>query len=164
MPPSAQFPKSFAVCPGWSPDVHYPENFLQEAHLLHWNGPFKPWNYPAVHLDRWEKWFIPDPSGRFSLERPDDDSWGPWLRHQGAGQRVTWHTLTVTGRRSKSTNVTLKQRDTKLTNLKNIRDWTLLCVCETCRIIKLYFKPNISDCFLSLYVFHTASYICHRYP
>ncbi|XP_039906284.1 glycosyltransferase 8 domain-containing protein 2 isoform X1 [Simochromis diagramma] len=59
---------------GWSPDVHYPENFLQEAHLLHWNGPFKPWNYPAVHLDRWEKWFIPDPSGRFSLERPDDDS------------------------------------------------------------------------------------------
>ncbi|GLD48055.1 glycosyltransferase 8 domain-containing protein 2 [Lates japonicus] len=59
---------------GWSPDARYSESFLQEAHLLHWNGPFKPWNYPAVHLDRWEKWFIPDPSGKFSLVRPDSDS------------------------------------------------------------------------------------------
>ncbi|GLD75442.1 glycosyltransferase 8 domain-containing protein 2 [Lates japonicus] len=58
----------------WSPDARYSESFLQEAHLLHWNGPFKPWNYPAVHLDRWEKWFIPDPSGKFSLVRPDSDS------------------------------------------------------------------------------------------
>ncbi|XP_026182659.1 glycosyltransferase 8 domain-containing protein 2 isoform X3 [Mastacembelus armatus] len=59
---------------GWSPDARYSESFLQEAHLLHWNGPFKPWNYPAVHLDLWERWFIPDPSGRFSLVRPDSDS------------------------------------------------------------------------------------------
>uniref|UniRef100_A0A8D2ZID6 Glycosyltransferase 8 domain-containing protein 2 n=1 Tax=Scophthalmus maximus TaxID=52904 RepID=A0A8D2ZID6_SCOMX len=59
---------------GWSPDARYPESFLQEARLLHWNGPFKPWNYPAVHLDLWERWFIPDPSGRFSLVRPDVDS------------------------------------------------------------------------------------------
>ncbi|XP_019955378.2 glycosyltransferase 8 domain-containing protein 2 isoform X1 [Paralichthys olivaceus] len=59
---------------GWSPDARYSESFLQEAHLLHWNGPFKPWKYPAVHLDLWERWFIPDPSGRFSLIRPDSDN------------------------------------------------------------------------------------------
>ncbi|XP_041833710.1 glycosyltransferase 8 domain-containing protein 2 isoform X2 [Melanotaenia boesemani] len=57
---------------GWSPDTHYPESFLKEAHLLHWNGPLKPWNYPAVHTDLWERWFIPDPNGKFSLRRPDD--------------------------------------------------------------------------------------------
>lgn len=59
--------------PGWSPDAHYSESFLQEARLLHWNGPFKPWSFPAVHSDLWEKWFIPDPSRRFSLLRPDRD-------------------------------------------------------------------------------------------
>ncbi|XP_037616710.1 glycosyltransferase 8 domain-containing protein 2 [Sebastes umbrosus] len=59
---------------GWSPDARYSESFLQEAHLLHWNGPFKPWNYPAVHLDLWERWFVPDPSRRFSLVRPESDS------------------------------------------------------------------------------------------
>uniref|UniRef100_A0A671WQM2 Glycosyltransferase 8 domain containing 2 n=1 Tax=Sparus aurata TaxID=8175 RepID=A0A671WQM2_SPAAU len=48
--------------------------FLEEARLLHWNGPFKPWNYPAVHLDLWERWFIPDPSKKFSLVRPERDS------------------------------------------------------------------------------------------
>ncbi|KAF3859627.1 hypothetical protein F7725_022026, partial [Dissostichus mawsoni] len=48
-------------------DARYAESFLQEALLLHWNGPFKPWSYPAVHLDLWEKWFVPDPSRRFSL-------------------------------------------------------------------------------------------------
>ncbi|XP_072530041.1 glycosyltransferase 8 domain-containing protein 2 [Salminus brasiliensis] len=56
---------------GWSPDARYDESFLQEAHLLHWNGHFKPWHYPCVHLDLWEKWFIPDPSGKFSLVRPE---------------------------------------------------------------------------------------------
>ncbi|XP_077450535.1 glycosyltransferase 8 domain-containing protein 2 [Stigmatopora argus] len=55
---------------GWSPNSGYPENLLQKAQLLHWNGPFKPWGYPAVHTDRWEKWFIPDPSRKFSLMRP----------------------------------------------------------------------------------------------
>ncbi|KAM9328470.1 glycosyltransferase 8 domain-containing protein 2 [Pholidichthys leucotaenia] len=57
---------------GWSPNTRYEENILQEAHLLHWNGPFKPWNYPTVHRDRWERWFIPDPSRRFSLVRPEN--------------------------------------------------------------------------------------------
>ncbi|XP_068442422.1 glycosyltransferase 8 domain-containing protein 2 isoform X1 [Clinocottus analis] len=59
---------------GWSPDARYSEKFLQEAHLLHWNGPFKPWHYPAVHLDLWERWFIPDPSRKFSLVRQKRDS------------------------------------------------------------------------------------------
>ncbi|XP_037552177.1 glycosyltransferase 8 domain-containing protein 2 [Nematolebias whitei] len=59
---------------GWSPDARYSENVLQEAHLLHWNGPFKPWSYPAVHWELWEKWFIPDPSRRFTLTRPDGDN------------------------------------------------------------------------------------------
>ncbi|XP_049892602.1 glycosyltransferase 8 domain-containing protein 2 isoform X1 [Epinephelus moara] len=58
---------------GWSPDARYSESFLEEARLLHWNGPFKPWNYPAVHLDLWERWFIPDPSKRFSLVRPESN-------------------------------------------------------------------------------------------
>lgn len=62
------------VCLGWSPNVHYSDSFLQEAHLLHWNGPFKPWSYPAVHVDLWEKWFIPDPSRKFSLARPESNS------------------------------------------------------------------------------------------
>ncbi|XP_014866169.1 PREDICTED: glycosyltransferase 8 domain-containing protein 2 isoform X1 [Poecilia mexicana] len=59
---------------GWSPDARYAESFLQGAHLLHWNGPFKPWNDPAVHSDLWERWFIPDPSGRFTLTRPGSGS------------------------------------------------------------------------------------------
>ncbi|KAG1952843.1 glycosyltransferase 8 domain-containing protein 2 [Pimephales promelas] len=57
---------------GWSPDARYPRSFLKEAHLLHWNGHFKPWDYPCVHLDLWEKWFIPDPTGTFTLVRPQD--------------------------------------------------------------------------------------------
>ncbi|KAK1790374.1 hypothetical protein P4O66_014286, partial [Electrophorus voltai] len=55
---------------GWSPDAHYAKSVLKGAKLLHWNGHFKPWYYPCVHLELWEKWFIPDPSGRFSLMRP----------------------------------------------------------------------------------------------
>nr|XP_055046798.1 glycosyltransferase 8 domain-containing protein 2 [Misgurnus anguillicaudatus] len=55
---------------GWSPSAQYPALVLQEAQLLHWNGHFKPWEYPCVHLELWEKWFIPDPTGKFSLVRP----------------------------------------------------------------------------------------------
>uniref|UniRef100_A0A8C7VZF7 Glycosyltransferase 8 domain containing 2 n=1 Tax=Oncorhynchus mykiss TaxID=8022 RepID=A0A8C7VZF7_ONCMY len=54
---------------GWSPDARNSETFLQGAHLLHWNSRFKPWDYPCVHLDRWEKWFIPDPTRKFLLVR-----------------------------------------------------------------------------------------------
>ncbi|KAM6985710.1 glycosyltransferase 8 domain-containing protein 2 isoform 1-T1 [Aplochiton taeniatus] len=56
---------------GWSPDARYSESYLQDAHLLHWNGRFKPWDYPCVHLDLWEKYYVPDPTGRFSLVRPE---------------------------------------------------------------------------------------------
>uniref|UniRef100_A0A8C4SGS5 Glycosyltransferase 8 domain-containing protein 2 n=1 Tax=Erpetoichthys calabaricus TaxID=27687 RepID=A0A8C4SGS5_ERPCA len=56
---------------GWSPDARYSENFLQEAQLLHWNGRFKPWDYPCAHQELWEKWYIPDPSGRFTIMRPN---------------------------------------------------------------------------------------------
>ncbi|KAF7663852.1 hypothetical protein LDENG_00199170 [Lucifuga dentata] len=59
---------------GWGPDVRYSDSVLQEAHLLHWNGRFKPWNNPGMHVDRWEKWFVPDPSGRFSLVQPESNS------------------------------------------------------------------------------------------
>lgn len=58
---------------GYSPDAYYSESYLRGAHLLHWNGPFKPWTYPAVHSDLWEKWFVPDPSGRFTLVRPEEE-------------------------------------------------------------------------------------------
>uniref|UniRef100_A0A8C6V015 Glycosyltransferase 8 domain containing 2 n=1 Tax=Neogobius melanostomus TaxID=47308 RepID=A0A8C6V015_9GOBI len=51
---------------GFSPDTSYPESYLQGAQLLHWNGPFKPWTTPSVHAELWERWFIPDPSGRLS--------------------------------------------------------------------------------------------------
>ncbi|XP_063165142.1 glycosyltransferase 8 domain-containing protein 2 [Candoia aspera] len=56
---------------GWSPDARYSEHFLQEAKLLHWNGRYKPWGYPSGHIDFWEKWFVPDPSGIFKLIRPN---------------------------------------------------------------------------------------------
>lgn len=57
---------------GFSPDAYYPESYLQGAQLLHWNGPFKPWTYPSVHTELWERWFIPDPSGRFIVVRPKE--------------------------------------------------------------------------------------------
>uniref|UniRef100_A0A8C7RDZ3 Glycosyltransferase 8 domain-containing protein 2 n=1 Tax=Oncorhynchus mykiss TaxID=8022 RepID=A0A8C7RDZ3_ONCMY len=53
----------------YGPDARNSETFLQGAHLLHWNSRFKPWDYPCVHLDRWEKWFIPDPTRKFLLVR-----------------------------------------------------------------------------------------------
>uniref|UniRef100_A0A4W3IHY7 Glycosyltransferase 8 domain containing 2 n=1 Tax=Callorhinchus milii TaxID=7868 RepID=A0A4W3IHY7_CALMI len=40
---------------GWSPDTRYSERFLSEAKLLHWNGRFKPWDYPAAHMELWER-------------------------------------------------------------------------------------------------------------
>ncbi|XP_072310342.1 glycosyltransferase 8 domain-containing protein 2 [Eucyclogobius newberryi] len=54
---------------GFSPDWYYADKELQEAQLLHWNGPFKPWTFPVAHSDLWERWFIPDPCGRFRVLR-----------------------------------------------------------------------------------------------
>ncbi|XP_059967949.1 glycosyltransferase 8 domain-containing protein 2 isoform X4 [Mesoplodon densirostris] len=56
---------------GWNPDTRYSEHFLQEAKLLHWNGRHKPWDFPSVHNDLWESWFVPDPAGIFKLHHPN---------------------------------------------------------------------------------------------
>ncbi|XP_075456706.1 glycosyltransferase 8 domain-containing protein 2 [Ascaphus truei] len=55
---------------GWSPDDLLPQNTLQDAKLLHWNGRYKPWQLPSAHIELWERWFIPDPTGKFQLRRP----------------------------------------------------------------------------------------------
>ncbi|XP_053572941.1 glycosyltransferase 8 domain-containing protein 2 [Bombina bombina] len=55
---------------GWSPDEQLPKSVLQKAKLLHWNGRYKPWHYPSAHSKLWEKWYIPDPTGKFKLLRP----------------------------------------------------------------------------------------------
>ncbi|XP_043943772.1 glycosyltransferase 8 domain-containing protein 2 [Protopterus annectens] len=57
---------------GWSPDNRHSDHFLQEAKLLHWNGRFKPWDYPSSHFELWEKWYLPDPLGKYRLIRPNN--------------------------------------------------------------------------------------------
>ncbi|XP_053319533.1 glycosyltransferase 8 domain-containing protein 2 [Spea bombifrons] len=52
---------------GWSPDEQLLESVLQDAKLLHWNGRYKPWQATSAHKKLWEKWYIPDPTGRFQL-------------------------------------------------------------------------------------------------
>ncbi|XP_069486017.1 glycosyltransferase 8 domain-containing protein 2 isoform X2 [Ambystoma mexicanum] len=55
---------------GWTSDEKYSADVLDEAKLLHWNGKYKPWDYPNVYTELWEKWYIPDPTGKFQLLRP----------------------------------------------------------------------------------------------
>ncbi|XP_075065402.1 glycosyltransferase 8 domain-containing protein 2 [Mixophyes fleayi] len=54
---------------GWSPEDELSQNILQDAKLLHWNGRYKPWQFPSSHSKVWEKWFIPDPTGKFQIHR-----------------------------------------------------------------------------------------------
>ncbi|XP_069472653.1 glycosyltransferase 8 domain-containing protein 1-like [Ambystoma mexicanum] len=54
---------------GSSTGKRYSPQFVKAANLLHWNGHFKPWGRTASYSDVWEKWYIPDPSGKFSLVR-----------------------------------------------------------------------------------------------
>ncbi|KAM4882192.1 glycosyltransferase 8 domain-containing protein 1 isoform 1-T3 [Thomomys bottae] len=54
---------------GSSIGKRYSPQFVKAAKLLHWNGHFKPWGRTASYPDIWEKWFIPDPTGKFSLIR-----------------------------------------------------------------------------------------------
>lgn len=54
---------------GSSTGRRYSPQFVKAAKLLHWNGHFKPWGRMASYSDVWEKWYIPDPSGKFSLVR-----------------------------------------------------------------------------------------------
>ncbi|XP_040890541.1 glycosyltransferase 8 domain-containing protein 1 [Toxotes jaculatrix] len=52
----------------------YSPQFVKAAKLLHWNGHYKPWGRTSSFSDVWDKWFIPDPTGKFH----------PVRRHTGA--------------------------------------------------------------------------------
>ncbi|KAG8439422.1 hypothetical protein GDO86_005581 [Hymenochirus boettgeri] len=54
---------------GWSTDNHISEDILRAAKLLHWNGRYKPWQYTNSHADLWDRWFIPDPTGKFKMHK-----------------------------------------------------------------------------------------------
>ncbi|XP_076599960.1 glycosyltransferase 8 domain-containing protein 1 isoform X2 [Chaetodon auriga] len=43
----------------------YSPQFVKAAKLLHWNGHYKPWGRTSSFPDVWDKWFIPDPTGKF---------------------------------------------------------------------------------------------------
>ncbi|XP_026876305.1 glycosyltransferase 8 domain-containing protein 1 [Electrophorus electricus] len=43
----------------------YSPQFVRAAKLLHWNGHYKPWGRAASFSDIWDKWYIPDPTGKF---------------------------------------------------------------------------------------------------
>ncbi|XP_035518074.1 glycosyltransferase 8 domain-containing protein 1 [Morone saxatilis] len=43
----------------------YSTQFVKAAKLLHWNGHYKPWGRTSSFSDVWDKWFIPDPTGKF---------------------------------------------------------------------------------------------------
>ncbi|XP_054641347.1 glycosyltransferase 8 domain-containing protein 1 [Dunckerocampus dactyliophorus] len=43
----------------------YSPQFVKAAKLLHWNGHYKPWGRGSSFTDVWDKWFIPDPTGKF---------------------------------------------------------------------------------------------------
>lgn len=47
----------------------YSPQFVKAAKLLHWNGHFKPWGRASSFSEVWDKWFIPDPTGKFSPVR-----------------------------------------------------------------------------------------------
>ncbi|XP_071805137.1 glycosyltransferase 8 domain-containing protein 1-like [Asterias amurensis] len=54
---------------GVTSGTRYSENFVKSAKLLHWNGHFKPWGRTSQHTLIWEKYFLPDPMGKFKLVR-----------------------------------------------------------------------------------------------
>lgn len=43
----------------------YSPQFVKAAKLLHWNGHYKPWGRVSSFTDVWDKWFLPDPTGKF---------------------------------------------------------------------------------------------------
>ncbi|XP_069013345.1 glycosyltransferase 8 domain-containing protein 1 [Embiotoca jacksoni] len=47
----------------------YSPQFVKAAKLLHWNGHYKPWGRTSSFSDVWDKWFIPDPMGKFTPVR-----------------------------------------------------------------------------------------------
>ncbi|XP_069824952.1 glycosyltransferase 8 domain-containing protein 1 [Dendropsophus ebraccatus] len=61
---------------GSSTGKRYSFQFVDAARLLHWNGHFKPWGRAASYSEIWEKWYIPDPTGKFSIIRRHTDADG----------------------------------------------------------------------------------------
>ncbi|KAG9483794.1 hypothetical protein GDO78_009621 [Eleutherodactylus coqui] len=61
---------------GSSTGKRYSIQFVYSARLLHWNGHFKPWGRAASYSEIWEKWYIPDPTGKFSIIRRHTDAEG----------------------------------------------------------------------------------------
>lgn len=54
---------------GWTAGTSYSSEFIKHAKLLHWNGRFKPWGRTAQHTEVWDKYYINDPTGKFSPVR-----------------------------------------------------------------------------------------------
>ncbi|KAM7006891.1 glycosyltransferase 8 domain-containing protein 1 [Tautogolabrus adspersus] len=51
----------------------YSPQFVKAAKLLHWNGHYKPWGRTSSFSDVWDKWFLPDPTGKFLPVRRHTD-------------------------------------------------------------------------------------------
>uniref|UniRef100_A0A673JTF0 Glycosyltransferase 8 domain-containing protein 1 n=1 Tax=Sinocyclocheilus rhinocerous TaxID=307959 RepID=A0A673JTF0_9TELE len=52
----------------------YSPQFVKAAKLLHWNGHYKPWGRASSFSDIWDKWYIPDPTGKFHpIRRPAEE-------------------------------------------------------------------------------------------
>lgn len=65
---------SFSI-KGSSAGKRYSPQFVKAAKLLHWNGHFKPWGRTASYAEVWEKWYVPDPTGKFSLLRRHSEAY-----------------------------------------------------------------------------------------
>ncbi|XP_069793299.1 glycosyltransferase 8 domain-containing protein 1 [Narcine bancroftii] len=45
--------------------TRYSSHFIKAAKLLHWNGRFKPWGRTSTYSELWDRWYVPDPTGKF---------------------------------------------------------------------------------------------------
>jgi len=45
----------------------YSSQTIERAKLLHWSGPYKPWQQgiAAPYSSVWRKYFVPDPTGKY---------------------------------------------------------------------------------------------------
>eukprot|EP00971_Amphidinium_carterae_P171086 3390652-Amphidinium_carterae.1 len=58
--------------------LNYPKSVLQEARILHWTGPLKPWRHHGVNRLLWEPYtlhYCPEFSGREHTTTCRPDSW-----------------------------------------------------------------------------------------
>ncbi|XP_041835760.1 glycosyltransferase 8 domain-containing protein 1 [Melanotaenia boesemani] len=51
----------------------YSSQFVKAAKLLHWNGHYKPWGRASSFSEVWDRWFVPDPTGKFHPVRRHTD-------------------------------------------------------------------------------------------